>query len=197
MKGAALLIVDVQNDFCPGGSLPVAEGDEVVPVLNGYVTLFRAKGLPVFASRDWHQADSRHFRVNGGIWPVHCVQGTDGAGFHPGLLLPHDVVVFSKGMGPGEEGYSSFDGVDENGIPLSAFLKKKGVENIFVGGLATDYCVRYTVLDGLAKGFAVTVLVDAIRGVNLEPGDSEEAVREMVKAGAFLATLECLEGIPQ
>ncbi|MEA5115685.1 MAG: bifunctional nicotinamidase/pyrazinamidase [Geobacteraceae bacterium] len=196
MKGSALLIVDVQNDFCPGGSLPVAEGDEVVPVLNGYVTLFRAKGLPVFASRDWHPADSGHFRVNGGIWPVHCVQGTGGAGFHPGLLMPNDVVVFSKGMDPGEEGYSSFDGVDENGIPLSAFLRKMGVERIYVGGLATDYCVRHTVLDGLAKGFAVTVLVDAIRGVNLESGDSEEAIREMVKAGAIIVILENLEDIP-
>lgn len=197
MKASALLIVDVQNDFCPGGSLPVAGGDEVVPVLNSYVTLFTALGLPVFASRDWHPADSAHFRVNGGLWPVHCVQGTGGAGFHPGLRLPERAVIVSKGMARDDEGYSSFDGVDESGIPLADCLRKEGVERIFVGGLATDYCVKQTVLGGIAKGFAVTVLVDAVRGVDLEPGDADEAVREMVRAGAFLATMECLEDVPQ
>lgn len=197
MKVSALLIVDVQNDFCPGGSLPVAGGDEVVPVLNGYATLFTAKGLPVFASRDWHPADSAHFRVNGGLWPVHCVRGSAGARFHPGLELPEGVVVVSKGMARDDEGYSSFDGVDENGTPLADRLHEEGVERIYVGGLATDYCVKQTVLDGLAGGFAVTVLVDAVRGVDLEPGDADEAVMEMVKAGAVLATRECLEDVPQ
>ena len=193
MKRAALLIVDVQVDFCPGGNLPVAGGDEVVPVLNGYVGLFRARGLPVFASRDWHPAASSHFRTHGGIWPVHCVRGTAGARYHPGLELPVDAIVVSKGTDPGADGFSSFDGVDENGVPLADCLRESGVECLFVGGLATDYCVKHTVLDGLAKGFAVTLLVDAARGVDLEPGDSAEAIREMVKAGASVATREKLE----
>jgi len=193
VKRAALLIVDVQVDFCPGGNLPVAGGDEVVPVLNGYVGLFRARGLPVFASRDWHPAASSHFRTHGGIWPVHCVRGTAGARFHPGLELPVDAIVVSKGTDPGADGFSSFDGVDENGVPLADCLRESGVECLFVGGLATDYCVKHTVLDGLAKGFAVTLLVDAVRGVDLEPGDSAEAIREMVKAGASVATREKLE----
>ena len=197
MTVSALLIVDVQNDFCPGGNLPVAGGDEVVPVLNSYVALFRAKGLPVFASRDWHPADSAHFRVNGGLWPVHCVRGSDGARFHPALRLPEEAVIVSKGMARDDEGYSSFDGVDENGSPLADCLSSKGVERICVGGLATDYCVKHTVLDGIARGFAVTVLVDAVRGVDLEPGDAAEAVREMVEAGALLSTLENLEDVPQ
>ena len=193
VKGSALLIVDVQNDFCPGGNLPVAGGDEIVPVLNRYVALFRAGGLPVFASRDWHPSDSGHFRVNGGVWPVHCVQGTPGARFHPGLCFPDDVIVISKGMDPAEEGFSSFDGVDEGGMPLMDILRSQGVTCLFVGGLATDYCVRHTVLDGLARGVAVTLLSDAVRAVNLEPGDGEEAVREMVAAGALVVTLENLE----
>ncbi len=197
MTVSGLLIIDVQNDFCPGGTLPVAGGDEVVPVLNRYVALFRTKGLPVFASRDWHPADSAHFRVNGGLWPVHCVRGSVGAGFHPGLELPEGVVVVSKGMAREEEGYSSFDGVDESGIPLADLLREEGVARICVGGLATDFCVKHTVLDGIARGFAVTVLVDAVRGVNLEPGDADEAIREMEEAGALPATLESLEDVRQ
>jgi nicotinamidase/pyrazinamidase len=188
-KGSALLIVDVQNDFCFGGTLAVAGGDEVVPVLNRYVELFLERGLPAFASRDWHPEESSHFSPYGGIWPVHCVQGSRGARFHMELKLPDEVVVISKGMDPAKDGFSSFEAVCENGLSFSESLAEKGVRHIFIGGLATDYCVKNTVLDALASGFSVTLLIDAIRGVDLKPGDAESAIREMVLAGAGIACL--------
>jgi len=188
-KGWALLVEDVQNDFCSDGALAVPGGDEVVPVLNRYIELFLAKGLPVYASRDWHPEGSRHFSTCGGIWPVHCVQGSEGARFHPDLKLPDDVVVISKGMDPAEDGFSSFEAICEKGLSFSESLAEKGVRHIFIGGLATDYCVKYTVLDALRRGFSVTVLIDAVRGVDLKAGDSEAAIREMVLAGALVACL--------
>lgn len=191
-NGSALLIEDVQNDFCFGGALAVSGGDEVVPVLNRYIDLFLERGLPVFASRDWHPEKSHHFSKYGGIWPVHCVQGSRGAGFHPDLKLPADVVIMSKGMEPLRDGFSSFEAICEKGVSFSAALSERGVRHICIGGLATDYCVKYTVLDALAVGFSVTLLIDAIRGVDLKPGDAESAIREMVMAGAAVACLECL-----
>ena len=190
-KGSALLIEDMQNDFCSGGALAVSGGDEVVPVLNRYIDLFLEKGLPVFASRDWHPAESSHFSDYGGIWPVHCVQGSDGARFHPDLNLPDAVVVISKGMDPSVDGYSSFEAFNDDGKNFSESLAEGGVRHLFVGGLATDYCVKSTVLEALKKGFSVTLLIDAVRGVDLKPGDSESAIREMVLAGAVV---RCLEG---
>jgi nicotinamidase/pyrazinamidase len=180
----ALIIVDVQNDFCPGGALAVKGGDEVVPVLNRVIEKFTADGLPIFATRDWHPEKTNHFKVFGGVWPVHCVQGTRGAEFHPGLHLGKDVVVVSAGMLPNEDGYSGFQGTDTSGSRLAELLRRKGVERIFVGGLATDYCVKHTVLDGLREGFKVLLLTDAVRAVNLEPQDGELAIDEMVRAGA-------------
>ena len=184
----ALILVDVQNDFCPGGSLAVKGGDEVVPVLNRAIDKFVAAGLPIFATRDWHPEKTRHFKAYGGLWPVHCVQGTHGADFHPELHVNKDVVVVSAGMLPTEEGYSGFQSTDASGSGLAELLRRKGVERIFVGGLATDYCVKHTVLDGLKEGFKVTLLVDAIRAVNLSPDDGERAIAEMTKAGAATAT---------
>jgi nicotinamidase/pyrazinamidase len=192
-KGSALLIEDVQNDFCSGGALAVPGGDEVVPVLNRYIEIFLGKGLPVYASRDWHPGHSSHFSTHGGIWPVHCVQGSEGARFHPGLRLPDDVVIISKGMDPEEDGFSSFEAVCDKGQTFSESLVERGVRHICIGGLATDYCVKYTVLEALTLGFSVTLLIDAVRGVDLKPGDSEAAIREMVLAGAEIACLECLE----
>jgi nicotinamidase/pyrazinamidase len=189
-KGSALLIEDVQNDFCSGGNLAVPGGDEVVPVLNRYIELFLEKGLPVFASRDWHPEGSGHFSAFGGIWPVHCVQGSEGARFHPDLRLPDDALVISKGMDPAEDGFSTFEACCEKGKSFSESLVERGIHHIFIGGLATDYCVKYTVLEGLKKGFSVTLLIDAVRGVDLKPGDSESAIREMVLAGAAVACLE-------
>ena len=179
----ALVVVDVQNDFCPGGALPVREGDKVVPVLNRRIEDFKAANLPILATRDWHPEKTSHFKSYGGVWPSHCVQGTKGAAFHPELKLPPDAVIVSKGMASGEDSYSGFQGRDERGVGLSDLLHRMGVERIFVGGLATDYCVKHTVLDGLKEGFKVVLLEDAIRGVDLQPGDSERAIAEMVRAG--------------
>jgi nicotinamidase/pyrazinamidase len=190
----ALIIVDVQNDFCPGGALAVKGGNEVVPVINRAIDKFSAAGLPIFATRDWHPEKTSHFKAYGGLWPVHCVQGTGGADFHPGLHLNKDVVVVSAGMLPTEEGYSGFQATDASGSGLAELLRRKGVERLFVGGLATDYCVKHTVLDGLKEGFKVTLLVDAVRAVNLSPDDGDRAIDEMTKAGA--TTVAGFEIIP-
>lgn len=184
----ALLIIDVQNDFCPGGALPVAEGDKVVPVLNQYIERFRTARLPIIATRDWHPEKTRHFNTCGGIWPPHCIQGTKGAEFHPELKLSGDVVIVSAGMGPDEDGYSGFEGKDDWGVGLADLLRQRGVERIFVGGLATDYCVKHTVLDALKEGFKAVLLEDAVRGVDLQRGDSERSVAEMIRAGAEKAS---------
>jgi nicotinamidase/pyrazinamidase len=185
----ALLVVDVQNDFCPGGSLAVAEGDAVVPLLNQYMERAVAAGVPIFASRDWHPAQTAHFREFGGQWPPHCVQKTPGAEFHPGLRVPKGTVVVSKGMNPVDEGYSLFEGKLEDGRDALAALRELGVTRVHVGGLATDYCVRATTLDALAARFDVFLLEDAIRGVEVQPGDSVRAIKEMRDAGANAETL--------
>lgn len=181
---AALVIVDVQNDFCPGGALAVAEGDQVAALLSDCAARFAASGLPVFATRDWHPARTSHFKAYGGIWPVHCVQNTFGAEFHPALRLPSGAVVVSKGSAVDVDSYSGFDGVDGSGASLAALLRARAVDEIFIGGLATDYCVKQTVLDGLQHGFSVVLLRDAIRGVDLAPGDSARALEEMRRAGS-------------
>jgi nicotinamidase/pyrazinamidase len=183
---SALLIVDVQNDFCPGGALAVAGGDEVVPVLNQYAQAFTAAGCLVVADRDWHPGRTTHFVQFGGAWPAHCVQGSPGAEYHPDLRLPPGTVHLVKGMGAEEDAYSVFQGRDESGRSLAALLGERGIRKLYVGGLATDYCVRYTVLDALKAGFEVVVLEDAVRGVNVQPGDAERAVEEMRTAGAVL-----------
>jgi nicotinamidase/pyrazinamidase len=185
----ALIIIDVQNDFCPGGSLAVTGGNEVVPVLNQYIERFARAKLPIFATRDWHPENTRHFKIHGGLWPPHCIQGTQGAEFRADLALPDDVVIVSAGMAPDEEGYSGFDGKDGNGAGLNNLLRARGVERVFVGGLATDYCVKETVLDALRHGFKAVLLEDAVRGVNLRPDDSERAIAEMVSAGASTTSL--------
>ena len=189
----ALLIVDVQNDFCPGGALAVPEGDRVVPVLNQYIERCRAGQVPVITSRDWHPEKTTHFKAYGGIWPPHCIQHTKGAQFHPDLKLPKETIVISKGMDPDKDSYSAFQAFDSEGAPLAQLLKKRQITHLFIGGLATDYCVRASVLDALQEGFRVTVLKDAIRGVELKPGDSKKAFNEMRRAGADQTSLETLE----
>jgi nicotinamidase/pyrazinamidase len=186
-KNDALVIVDVQNDFCPGGALAVSEGDQIIPALNRYIEKFTADGLPIIATRDWHPEETTHFTTFGGSWPPHCVQGTYGAEFHPALKLSNNVVIVSKGMGAADDSYSGFEAFDASGTPLSRILREKNVERIFVGGLATDYCVKHTVIDGLKQGYKVVLLEDAIRGVNLKPDDSRQAISEMVSAGAEIA----------
>lgn len=174
----ALIVVDVQNDFCPGGALAVARGDEVVAPLNRKIEEFLERGEPVFKSRDWHQPTTKHFADYGGTWPVHCVQNTKGAEFHPDLLDDIHIRVVSKGMGD-TDCYSAFDETD-----LDLQLRRLGVNELWVGGLATDYCVKNTVLDGLRKGYRVKLMKDAIRAVNLNEADGERAIEEMRAAGA-------------
>lgn len=182
----ALIVVDVQNDFCPGGALAVENGDEVVPVLNRYIERFVALRLPIFATRDWHPVKTTHFKAYGGVWPVHCVQGTHGAEFHPDLKLTPEITIVSAGMAADEDGYSGFLGRDSSGTSLAALLRDRGVDRLLIGGLATDYCVKHTVLDGIQEGFQVMLIGDAVRGVNLNPGDSEQAIKEMSAAGAIV-----------
>lgn len=184
-KQDALIVVDVQKDFCPGGSLAVPQGDRVVPVLNSYIHMFTSDKRPVFATRDWHPANHISFRQYGGIWPPHCIRKTDGAKFHPDLKLPGKAGIISKATTPKKEAYSGFQGTT-----LKSVLKKSGVRRVFVGGLATDYCVKNTVLDALKAGFAAFLLIDASRGVDVKPGDSERAVSEMIGAGAVGITID-------
>jgi nicotinamidase/pyrazinamidase len=175
-----LIIVDVQNDFCPGGALAVPEGDQVVEPLNRLITEFLANGEPVFASRDWHPRQTRHFAEFGGTWPVHCVQDTRGAEFHPDLIRDPRIQIISKGLGD-TDCYSAFDETD-----LATQLRSERVDEVWIGGLTTDYCGKQTVLDARNEGFTVKALIYAMRPVELQPGDGERAIEEMRAAGAEL-----------
>jgi nicotinamidase/pyrazinamidase len=177
--GDALILVDVQLDFLPGGSLAVPHADEVVPVLNRYLAVFRRLTLPVVATRDWHPPDHCSFRPQGGPWPPHCVAGTDGARFAPRLDLPRDVHIVSKATARDKDAYSGFEGTD-----LDDRLKRLAVTRLFVGGLATDYCVLNTVRDALRLGYATFLLVDAVRAVDVAPGDGVRAIEQMRRLGA-------------
>lgn len=176
----ALIVVDVQNDFCPGGSLAVPEGDKVISPLNRLIEEFLSKGETVIKSRDWHPAQTKHFAAYGGTWPVHCVQNTKGAEFHKDLIDDERIIVVSKGLGD-KDCYSAFDETN-----LSEQLCERGIEELWVGGLATDYCVKNTVLDGLKKGFKVKAIKDAMRAVDLKEGDGKRAIEEMKEAGAVI-----------
>lgn len=179
--GDALLIVDVQQDFLPGGALAVAAGDQVVAPLNRYAAEFERHGLPVLATRDWHPPDHCSFAARGGPWPPHCVAGTPGAAFATGLRLPAGAEVVSKATEPDADAYSGFQGTD-----LTARLRARGVRRVLIGGLASDYCVRATALDALAAGFAVVVLGDAVRAVDLQAGDGARALAELTARGAVI-----------
>ena len=180
----AIILVDVQNDFCPGGALPVPEGDKVVPPLNA---LLRRGTAFAVATRDWHPPTHCSFTPQGGPWPVHCVAGTPGAKFHPALATDRVAHVISKATRPEEEAYSGFQGTD-----LADLLRKRGIRRVFVGGLATDYCVKATALDAAQSGFEVTVLEDAIRGVEVHAGDCARALEEMNCAGIRILRTEDL-----
>lgn len=179
-SGDALLIVDVQNDFLPGGSLAVADGDAVLEPLNRWIERFTAAGLPVVATRDWHTPEHCSFAAQGGPWPPHCVAGSDGARFAAALKLPADARIVSKATRQEADAYSGFDGTE-----LDAHFKRLAVRRLYVGGLATDYCVLNTVRDALALGYAVELLLDGMRAVELRPGDGERAIAAMVAAGAM------------
>ncbi len=178
-EGDALLIVDVQYDFLPGGSLGVRDGDAVIAPLNAWIARFRAAGLPILATRDWHPADHCSFVAQGGIWPEHCVAGSPGARFHADLALPEDVLVISKATRQDAEAYSAFAGTD-----LAERLRQWQVRRLFIGGLATDYCVLNTVADAHRLGYATVVLTDCIRAVDVRPGDGERALASMRENGA-------------
>ena len=175
----ALVVVDVQNDFCPGGSLAVAQGNEVVAPLNKLMKEFLDRDEPVYKTRDWHPEKTKHFAIYGGTWPIHCVQNTHGAEFHPDLLDDPRITVISKGFDERADGYSGFDGTQ-----LAQLLREEDVKEIWVGGLATDYCVKQTVIDGVRNGFKVKALADAMRPVNINPADGKKAIAEMKEAGA-------------
>lgn len=183
----ALIVVDVQNDFCPGGALAVPQGDDVVKPLNELIDEFLERGDPVYKTRDWHPPTTKHFEVYGGTWPVHCVQNTKGAEFHPALRDDSRIAVVSKGLGD-TDCYSAFDETD-----LAAKLREQNVEEVVVGGLATDYCVKNTVLDALKHGFEVKALEDAMRAVELQAGDGDRAIEEMRAAGAKIVSTDDLE----
>jgi nicotinamidase/pyrazinamidase len=176
-EGDGLLLVDVQNDFCPGGALPIEEGDEIVPVLNQWIEAAQAKAIPIYASRDWHPLQHMSFQGHGGKWPPHCIQDTDGAAFHPELRLPDNVAKVTKGVRFDQDQNSAFD---QTGLAVQ--LKRDGVTRLWVGGLALDVCVLATVLDARKLGFEVHVILEATRPVTPEGGD--EAIRTMRDAGA-------------
>lgn len=183
--GDALIIVDVQNDFLPGGALAVAHGDEVVPVLNRYIDLFLTKGMPIIATRDWHPVNHCSFHAQGGPWPPHCIANTPGAAFAADLKLPAEAIIISKAVAPEKDAYSGFEGTE-----LEAVLRSHGVRRLFIGGLATDYCVLNTVNDALENRYQVYVLSDAIRAVNVNPDDGLKAERAMTDKGATMIALE-------
>lgn len=186
--GDALIAVDVQNDFLPGGSLAVPGGDEVIPVLNRYIALFTGRGLPVFATRDWHTPDHCSFRQQGGVWPPHCVAGTAGAAFPAALALSEGAQVISKADTRLKDAYSGFEGTS-----LDSLLQSAGIRRVFVGGLATDYCVLNTVKDALRYGYQTLVIEDAVRAVNVQPGDGTRALEDMLRLGAVAIHFEEIE----
>ncbi len=181
----ALVIVDVQNDFLPGGALAVSEGDQVVPVINDLMRVFRRAGRPIFATRDWHPANHCSFKSQGGPWPVHCVQGTSGAEFASGLDLDDDVVIVSKDFEQDVNAYSGFERTD-----LAARLRDEAVERVVVVGLATDYCVLSTALSAVQEGFDAVVVEDAVRAVDVVPGDGEAALAKMRQAGVTVHAVQ-------
>ncbi len=179
----ALIVVDIQRDFCPGGALPVTGGDKIIPAVNELVRAFVKAGLPVFFTRDWHPRNHASFKAYGGPWPPHCIQNTQGASFHPSLAIPREAGVIDKGTLQAEDAYSGFQGTD-----MAHKLRDLHVKQIYVAGLATDYCVKNTVLDGAAKGFETYVVTDCVKGVNIKRTDSATALSAMLSRGAIQTT---------
>jgi len=191
----ALLVVDVQNDFCPGGALAVTNGDKVIEPLNELIRLFDKDHRLIIFSRDWHPRETKHFAEFGGKWPAHCIQHTLGAGLHPQLVTPAKAYIISKGYGKTDDGYSPFEGVyfRYSDWPLSLQVLLRNVTELYIGGLATDYCIKAACLDARKLGYNVYLLTDACRAVNLKPGDEALALSDMANAGVkFITTDEVL-----
>jgi nicotinamidase/pyrazinamidase len=184
LQHSALILVDIQNDFCPGGALAVKEGDQILPVVN---RLIRAFPL-VISTQDWHPANHISFKERGGPWPPHCVQGTRGAELHPDLRTDAISHSFRKASSPDKDDYSEFEGKDAQDCSLDERLKSLGVGKLYIVGLATDYCVLETVLDGIRYGYEVYAVTDAMRAVNVNPDDGEKALKKMASSGAHLVT---------
>lgn len=182
----ALLVVDLQNDFCPGGALGVRDGDQIIPIVNKYVDLFQRNRLPVFVSRDWHPENSSHFEESGGPWPPHCIQNTKGAEFHADFQVSEQAIVLSKGTDPELDGYSVFEAHDSHHKPFNQLLKEMKIEELYIAGIATDYCVRMTSLDALQHNLKVNILTDAIKGVAEQ--ESKQAIAEIVAKNGTLKT---------
>lgn len=186
-SGDALIIVDMQNDFLTGGSLAVPTGDEVIPILNRYIARFHTPGLRIFATRDWHPPDHVSFLQQGGPWPPHCMATTSGAAFPASLELPSDIHIISKATDRRKDAYSGFDDTR-----LDSLLKSSGIRRVFIGGVATDYCVLNTVKDALRYHYATFVLEDAVRAINMNPDDGLHALEEMARLGAISIHFEAL-----
>ena len=183
--GDALIIVDMQNDFLPGGSLAVVGSDRIIPVINAYIAKFRMQDRPIITTRDWHPSDHDSFVKQGGPWPAHCIAGSNGAEFSSALRLPETATIVSTGIDKTAEGYSAFAETS-----LHTYLERAGIKRLFVCGVATDYCVLQTVLDALRLHYRVFLLQDAIKPVNVDPDDGENAINTMLANGAELINLD-------
>ena len=175
----AFIVVDMQNDFLPGGRLAIAGSDDIIPQLNRYLAYFATHQLPVFATRDWHPPDHCSFQPQGGQWPPHCIAGSDGAAFHPALELPAATRIISKATARESDAYSGFSGTQ-----LDELLRSLHIRRVFIGGVATEYCVFHTVKDALQLQYATFVLEDAVRAIDRQPGDGQRALQKMMQLGA-------------
>jgi len=191
-RGDALIVVDLQNDFLPGGALAVPEGDRIILPLNDIIQKFRNENLPLFFTRDWHPPHHSSFLESGGSWPVHCVKDTKGAAFASSLNVPDGAVIISKALEPDTDEYSGLKGFDGDGNRLDEILKRENIRRIVIGGLATDYCVLNTVLNALDLGCDVYVLTDAVRAVNVKPDDGSRAFQDMTERGTRFLTSESI-----
>lgn len=184
-SGDALVIVDLQNEFLPGGTLVVPEGEQVIPAINHAIQVFASRNLPVFASRDWHPPGHCSFIAQGGPWPPHCIAGSYGAAFSPALALPAQTVIISKATSPDVEAYSALEGT-----PMAQLLAERGVRRLFVAGLTTEHCVLATVRDALGLGYQVVLLSDAIRALESRAG--QDAIDAMTGLGAVTISSQAI-----
>lgn len=184
----ALVIVDIQNDFMPGGTLPVYNALSIIPIINKYIYIFTNNKATIIATRDWHPLNHISFNTSGGPWPPHCIQGSKGAEFHQDLKLPSSSIIISKGYKEDSEAYSGFEGTE-----LDQILKLRGIRRVFICGVATDYCVKATAIDAIRLGYTVFVLIDAIKGVDMPRGSIEKAIDEMLNEGAILVKINDIE----
>ena len=189
MNEAALLIVDLQNDFCPGGALPVPDGDKIVPIINDLISIAVGRNMPILASKCWHPSDTTHFNTHGGPWPPHCIKTTKGAELHPDLKIPKNPILIYKCTKPNEDAYSAFDGKDRTGKTLLEILQNTKTEILWICGFATDYCVKATALDAKKYGFNIWVFKNACAAVNINPSDGKKSIEEMEQVGIKVLSL--------